>query len=66
MITLEWSWFAFSMGALAAISVMFWLTVILAFKQWKKTKTKDNSQSSEESLAKMMANWDYKNNKYDS
>jgi len=62
MITFEWSWFAFIVGILAAISVGFWLLVIVAFKQWKKTKTKE-SQSSEEALAKMMGNWDYKNNR---
>jgi hypothetical protein len=62
MITFEWSWFAFIMGVLAAISVGFWLLVIVAFKQWKKTKVQ-SSESSAEALEKMMGNWDYKNNR---
>lgn len=42
-IVLTWSWLSFFVGVLATISLGFWALVVLAFKQWKKSKKQAES-----------------------
>lgn len=36
-ITFTWSWLAFWLGVGATLTVQFWLAVIIAIKQYRKT-----------------------------
>lgn len=51
MITLTWSWFAFSIGVVATLTVQFWLVVFVAYKQWRK------GQKAKSSVEQMFEQW---------
>jgi len=55
MITFEWSWFSFFMGAAALFTLMFWVTVAVAVRQGLKQRSKASA------FEELVKDWDKKN-----